>query len=342
MCTFTTDQVYIPQPNPGFKFIIATLGWLWKNILKPVIKFISDNIDVFSTLGLIILGVVAALKAWAAIQAILNVLLTANPIGLIVAGIAALIFGILMLVKHWDTVVRWLKETGQKIADFLKNAWEGFRDFWIGVWEKISKTAIDIWNGIVASLESTGNSIIETLESAWNGFLEFWKGLWDSISKTAGDIWDGVLKSVGEGWDSFIEGVTGLWNDFMNFIQPAIDVIEGIFGESKEKISNPFEIEEKEKKKRKNPGKMEKEELEKGEATKRFRELSGRTVNPFEKEISMKGMVSNRGDTTIATTINMTLPPGTPEEQIRIIRENTDRIMNEAIDRRLKQGLVNI
>ena len=46
-------------------------------------------------------GVVAAAKA---VQMAWNLAMTANPIGLIVAGIAALIAGIVLLVKNFDTV----------------------------------------------------------------------------------------------------------------------------------------------------------------------------------------------------------------------------------------------
>ncbi|MBE7439127.1 MAG: phage tail tape measure protein [Spirochaetales bacterium] len=56
-----------------------------------------------------------ALKVWAAAQWLVNAAMTANPIGLIVVGIAALIGGIYLLVKHWGSV------TG--LFDGLKTKW---------------------------------------------------------------------------------------------------------------------------------------------------------------------------------------------------------------------------
>lgn len=56
-----------------------------------------------------------ALKVWAAAQWLVNAAMTANPIGLIIVGIGALIGGIYLLVKHWDTV------TG--LFDTLKGKW---------------------------------------------------------------------------------------------------------------------------------------------------------------------------------------------------------------------------
>lgn len=45
---------------------------------------------------------ISATKAWAIVQKIMNVILTANPIGLIVVGIAALIAFIIIAIKNWN------------------------------------------------------------------------------------------------------------------------------------------------------------------------------------------------------------------------------------------------
>lgn len=50
----------------------------------------------------------AATLAWTAIQWLLNVALTANPIGLVIVGIVALIAIVVLLVTHWQQVVQWL------------------------------------------------------------------------------------------------------------------------------------------------------------------------------------------------------------------------------------------
>jgi len=47
---------------------------------------------------------VAASKAAAAAQWLWNAAMAANPIGLIIVGVAALIAGIVLLIKHWDAV----------------------------------------------------------------------------------------------------------------------------------------------------------------------------------------------------------------------------------------------
>lgn len=62
-----------------------------------VIKFLSPLIP-------FIIGAVVAFKALSAIMAIVNIVMTANPIGLIIVGIGLLIAIIILLIDNWDTV----------------------------------------------------------------------------------------------------------------------------------------------------------------------------------------------------------------------------------------------
>ena len=60
--------------------------------------------------------VTAATKAWTAAQWLLNVAMNANPIGLIITGVAALAAGAYLIIKNWDKVIAFF----QKLKDKLK------------------------------------------------------------------------------------------------------------------------------------------------------------------------------------------------------------------------------
>jgi hypothetical protein len=55
-------------------------------------------------------AVMAVTKSWSAIQEVLNAVLFANPIGLIVLGVAALAGGIYLLIKNIDTVIEFFSD----------------------------------------------------------------------------------------------------------------------------------------------------------------------------------------------------------------------------------------
>lgn len=68
----------------------------------------------------------AATIAWTAAQWLLNVAMTANPIGLVIAAIAALVAGIVILIRNFDKVVdaakaawEWIKKVGDAAGNVI-------------------------------------------------------------------------------------------------------------------------------------------------------------------------------------------------------------------------------
>ena len=79
-----------------------------------------------------------ATKASAAAQWLLNAAMTANPIGLVVAAIAALVAGIVLAWKNNET----------------------FRRIVIGVWNAIKTAAVAVWNWLVGAFKKWGTAIL--------------------------------------------------------------------------------------------------------------------------------------------------------------------------------------
>ena len=123
------------------------------------------------------LGVVAAAQ-WA-----LNIAMTANPIGLVVAGIAALVAGLLYAWKHF----------------------EGFRNVVISVWETLKAFAI----GVVNVYKGIGEVIMGALTLNPSKIV---KGLKDTV-----DAAKDAAKDIGEAWSKKIEvdAVSGPSKSFM-------------------------------------------------------------------------------------------------------------------------------
>lgn len=71
-------------------------------------------------------AIAAATKVWAAAQWLLNVAMDANPIGLIVLAIAAVVAGVILLWKHSSA----------------------FRNFWIGAWKMIKEAVVFVWDWV--------------------------------------------------------------------------------------------------------------------------------------------------------------------------------------------------
>ena len=152
-----------------------------------------------------------AIKAVTAAQWLWNAAMTANPIGIIIVAIGALIAAVILIWKNWDTVREKTIEIWNKVKDFLGDIfgqiseriqeWVGqIRDFFTGLWE-----------GIAGGLKSALNVVIRALNKALNvagGLVEKIKGALDKIPgpNPAGNFLLGVAGNLRSGIPELAEG----------------------------------------------------------------------------------------------------------------------------------------
>jgi len=105
--------------------------------------------------GAVATGVVTAAQwAW-------NAAMSANPIGLIIIAIAALVAGIVWLVLNWDKV----KAAGVGAWEWIKNAWSGAGTFFSGIWAALPLAAKIAFNKIAGWWNSSIGAIGFTVPS---------------------------------------------------------------------------------------------------------------------------------------------------------------------------------
>jgi TP901 family phage tail tape measure protein len=170
------------------KGIIDSFGWLIKNGEKilTVAGYIAGFIAVLWTLSTVI-------KAVAAAQAIWNIIISANPIGLIVIGIAALIAVIVLVVNYlvemyggWDKLfadiggwvdnfVKGFGDAMKQVGKFFTDVFKGFGDFfkaiinvWIGLFEGFINFILGGVNGIISGL----NLVLSGIKAATFGAVD--------------------------------------------------------------------------------------------------------------------------------------------------------------------------
>lgn len=183
----------------------------------------------------VVMGISTAAQ-WA-----LNVAMTANPIGIVIVAIGALVGAFIVL---------WNKS-------------EGFRNFWINLWEKVKAIVTSAWEGIKAGFEKIKNGISavkEKVSTMWNGVKEKTSELWGGVKnvvseklnniKSAYDAHGGGLKGATfaaiegvkeyyrTGYDAINQLTGGKLGEVVNAVGEKMEVVKSKFGEAFGNVKN--------------------------------------------------------------------------------------------------------
>lgn len=146
----TVDGVAAIMKGPGADGISAYLQG-WADLASGVANAVIPALQAFSITNLkatasaaasktAMIASASATKVWAAGQWLLNAALTANPIGLIVVGIAALIAGIVWAYRNVEGFRKVadaaFKAVGKAVSWLVEKAVAGFKLLWSGI-EKV-------------------------------------------------------------------------------------------------------------------------------------------------------------------------------------------------------------
>lgn len=132
-------------------------------------SFGSKILDVASNLDFMQIKEIALTVAQGAVTAaqwLMNAAMSANPIGLIIAAIGALVGAFILL---WNNS-------------------EDFRNFWLGLWENVQAAFSAAWEAIL-------NFFTATIPEAWNSFVAFFTETIPNFVANIGD-WFGKLPKL--------------------------------------------------------------------------------------------------------------------------------------------------
>ena len=190
--------------------VAPAVDWILNNLptLATIMAGIAAAVTAFKWSS-IVSGIMSAVSAFKAFGAVL----AANPIGLIIIGITALVAGFV----------------------YLWNNCEGFRNFWINLWDKI-KTAFF--------------ATVEWLKGALSGIASFFSETWSKISGFCSTAWNTIKNAVQVGvmlvgsilsaafniitlpfrfiWENCKDTVLSVWNKIKTAVSTAINAVKSV------------------------------------------------------------------------------------------------------------------
>lgn len=180
------------QPIAFLATVIGSvaLGFKAYSIISGVIALVQGLAAVFGLLEVETLGEAAA--QWA-----VNLAFLACPITWIVIGIGLLVGAFIYL---WTTS-------------------EGFRNFWIGMWEAIKEACIAAWNGI-------SHFFTETIPNAFKKVINFFKEDWKEILLFIVNPFVGAFALAYKHYEGFRNFIDNLVNNIKDFFVNGFEYIK--------------------------------------------------------------------------------------------------------------------
>lgn len=219
---------WLNSMGEGTKKVIMVVALL-AAALGPVLIVVGKVISAVGTIMTIVPKIASAIKIVQGAFTALNATMLANPIVLIIAAIAALVAAFI----------------------YLWNNCEGFRQFWIDLWENIKAVAVAIWEGLKEFFTTAWTAISTTAQTVWNAVKEFFSGLWEGIQTVFTTVvtaistfletaWNGI-KTVAEMiWTAISTAIFTIVTGIQTFLTTAWDTIKTVISTVLDAIKTIF------------------------------------------------------------------------------------------------------
>lgn len=190
-------------------------------------------------------------KAQTTAQWLLNAAMSANPIGIVVAAIVALVTAFVILWNKSEAFREFWINLWEKIKEVAGAAWEAISGFFSGAWEKVQEIWDPIaewfsekWEAVKEVVETVGEvikkifgAIVDYFYKKFEPWIDFSITAWKIISELAVGCWE-IIKAVWaivSEWfkTKVVEPVkqffTNLWDGIKQAASDAWETIKGVW-----------------------------------------------------------------------------------------------------------------
>lgn len=216
------------QLDAGTQQLILTIAGI-AAVVGPVLIVVGKIVSAIGTIASGIGGLIGVIgKAGTAVKGLFAIL-AANPIAAVIAAVAALAAGIIVL---WNT--------NEDFRNAVGAIWEAIKGFFVGAWEAIKaawESAGEFFGGIVNGIKGVFEGIGEFLGGLFTAAWEMVQGAWDAAVGFFTGIWDGI-----QGVFSVVADVLGgFFSAAWNAIKAVWDTVVGVFQGIADEIHAAFE-----------------------------------------------------------------------------------------------------
>lgn len=199
---WTTSVDSVKKVGSALKDGAVEAGKFALNLAKGTIELAKQGIEAGITVVKLVAHKVATIASsiangiLTASQAMLNFVMSLNPITLIVIGLTALVGALVLAYNKCD----WFRNMVNDVWNSIKSVFADFNSWLQGVfstdWSQQFGAFGEIMNGFMANASNIWNSVKEI----FNGIIDFvsgvftgnWSGAWDGIKEIFSGVFDGL------------------------------------------------------------------------------------------------------------------------------------------------------
>ena len=215
----TAVQGFVDKLNSmdeGTKKVIVTIALIVAAI-GPVLIVIGKVISAVGTIMTIVPKIAGVINTVKTAFMALNTTMLANPIFLIIAAIAALVAAFIYLWNNCD----------------------GFRQFWIDLWENVKQVAITVWNAIKAffsqvweAIKTIFSTVFEVIKTLVTTYFNLYKTIIETvinvIKTVITTVWNAIKGVFTTVFNVIKTIVTTYFNIYKTIIQTVLTVIQTV------------------------------------------------------------------------------------------------------------------
>lgn len=183
------------------------IGFLFGQFAVYIVPLLLLS-SAFSAVSAIVGGIIAPFSALFGILGSLFGFIVANPIVLVIAGIAIAAW---RLYENWDAVCAYCTDLWNSFSLFITSTWDGIVSYGNELWSGFCAFLQDMWNGVVSFFSAYGQILFGTMLWPFSMIVAFFTSFRTTFFTSGASLWDafcaGIKSAVNGPIDAVREGL---------------------------------------------------------------------------------------------------------------------------------------
>ena len=209
-------------------------------IFEGIVNFIKANPETIKAFAITVGILTVAVGLWAGAQWLVNAALAANPIGIIIITIGALVAGLVYAYNNSETFRILISGVWSGIQTAVSAVLNFFQVTVPATFTTVRNAITGTWNTVLSWTTSTWNSITSAVSRAWNSIISAVGGAASAVRNTVSGAWGAVTGMTSSAWNSVLNIIGSIWGGIRNGVSAGINAVVGFLGGLYGRITGVF------------------------------------------------------------------------------------------------------